>query len=80
MDSIHEKSTDKPRALLFELLVDCRFLTCTNEDCPIWEQRNSLSIEKKHEYAMRLSSEEIKRILVHYDCSYEERLSDLNQW
>ena len=35
---------------------------------------------KKHEYAMGLSAEEIKNILVKYDCCYEERLSDLNLW
>ena len=29
---------------------------------------------------MGLSAEEIKNILVHYDCYYEERLSDLNLW
>jgi len=80
MGSYHKKSSDKSRTLLFELLVDCRFLTCTKEDCPIWEQRNYLSIEKKHEYAMRLSDEEIKSILVQYECYYEKRLSDLNQW
>jgi len=80
MASFYEKSSDKSRALLFELLVDCRFITCTNKDCPIWEQRNNLSIEKKHEYAMRLSDEEIKSILVHYECSYDKRLSDLNKW
>jgi len=36
--------------------------------------------KKKHEYAMGLSAEEIKNILVQYDCYYEERLSDLNLW
>ena len=80
MGSIHEKSSYKSRALLIELLVDCSFLTCSREDCPIWEQRNCLSIEKKHAYAMRLSAEEIKSILIEYDCCYEKRLSDLNQW
>jgi hypothetical protein len=38
------------------------------------------SQSKKHEYAMGLSAEEIKNILVQYDCYYEERLSDLNLW
>ena len=80
MRSIHEKSLDKSRAFLIELLAGCSFLTCTRKDCPIWEQRNCLSIKKKHEYAMRLNAKEIKRILVQYDCSYEKRLSDLKQW
>ena len=80
MGSIHGKSSDKSRALLFGLLADCCFLTCTKEDCPIWEQRKNLSIEKKHEYTMGLSDKEIKSILVKYKCSYEKRLSDLNNW
>jgi hypothetical protein len=80
MGSIHEKSSVRPRDQVFELLVECRFLTCTKEDCPIWKQRKSLSIEKKHEFVMRLNAEEIKNILAHYDCCYEKRLSDLNHW
>ena len=80
MGSVHEKCPENSRALLIELLADCRFLTCTRENCPIWEQSNSLSIEKKHEYAIGLSAEEIKNILVQYDCYYEERLSDLKLW
>ena len=80
MGSVHEKCPENSRALLIDLLADCRFLTCTRENCPIWEQSNNLSIEKKHEYAMGLSAEEIKSILIEYDCCYEIRLSDLNQW
>jgi hypothetical protein len=80
MDSILEKSLDKPRALLFGLLANCLFPTSKKEDCPLWELRNSLSIEKKYEYAMGLSTEEIKIILVKHEECYEKRLSDLNQW
>jgi len=80
MGSIRKKSSDKSRALLFKLLVDCRFPTGTKEHCPIWEQRKNLSIEKKREYAMRLSHKEVKDILTQHECCYEKRLSDLNQW
>jgi len=80
MGSIHKKSSDRSRALLFELLVDCRFPTSTKEDCPIWEQRNSLSIEKKHAFALGLSDKKIKNILAQHECCYEKRLSDLNHW
>ena len=80
MGSVHEKCPENSRALLIDLLADCRFLTCTRENCPIWEQSNNLSIEKKHEYAMGLTTEEIKNILVKYDCCYEERLFDLDLW
>jgi hypothetical protein len=80
MGSIHEYSLDKSRAHLIKLLVDCCFLTCTRKNCPIWEQRNYLSFEKKYNYAMKLSAEQVKNILVKYNCHYEKRLSDLNQW
>ena len=80
MGSIHKKFSDRSRALVFKLLADCRFLTCTKEDCPIWEQRKCLSMEKKQAYAMRLSHGEIKRILGQHECCYEKRLSDLDQW
>jgi len=80
MGSIHENSPDKSRALLIKLLVDCRFIGCTMENCPIWEQRNCLSFKKKYKYAMRLNTEQVKNILGKYNCSYEKRLSDLNQW
>jgi len=47
MDTILEKSLDSSRALLFGLLANCLFPTSTKEDCPVWELRHSLSIEKK---------------------------------
>ena len=80
MGSIHEKTLNKSRGKLFEHLVNCNFLSCTKKDCPIWEQRNCISVEKKHEYAMRLSTGQIKSILSQYNCSYEKRLSELSQW
>jgi hypothetical protein len=80
MGSIHENLSDKPSVKLFKHLVNCNFLSCTNKNCPIWEQRNCLSVEKKHAYAMRLSTGQIKRILSQYNCSYEKRLSELSQW
>jgi hypothetical protein len=80
MDSILEKSYDRPRALLFGLLVNCLFPTKTNESCPLWRLRNSLSIEEKHKYTMGLSNEEVKSILVQHEECYEKRLSNLNQW
>ena len=80
MASIHEKSAEKSRALLLELLVYSCFPACTKKDCPIWEQRNCLSAEKKHQYALGLSDKEIKRILLQHEHCYEKRLSDLNNW
>jgi len=80
MDSILEKSSDRSRALLFGLLANCLFPTSKQEDCPLWELRNSLSIEKKHEYTMGLSDEEVKSILAQHEYCYENRLSDIKQW
>jgi hypothetical protein len=77
MDSMLEKSSDGSRALLFGLLANCLFPTSKKENCPLWELRNSLSIEKKHEYAMGLSDEEVKSILAQHECCYESRLSDI---
>ena len=79
MDSILEKSSDRSRSLLFGLLANCLFPTNIKEDCPLWELRNSLSIEKKHEYAKELSDKEVKNILVQHERCFEKRLSDLNQ-
>ena len=80
MDTILEKSLDSSRALLFGLLTNCLFPTSTKEDCPVWELRHSLSIEKKFQYTMGLSDEEVISILAQHECCYEKRLSDLNQW
>ena len=80
MDSNLEKSSDRSRALLFGLLANCLFPTSKKEDCPLWELRHSLSIEKKHEYTMGLSDEEVKSILAQHESCYENRLANPPQW
>jgi hypothetical protein len=60
MASIIEKSAERPRALLFGLLVNCVFSTGAKEDCPLLEMRNNLSLEEKYKYVMGLTIEEIK--------------------
>ena len=80
MGSLHEKFSDKTRAKLFEHLVNCSFLSCTKRDCPIWKQRKCLSTQKKYAYTMKLSAQEIECILAQYECRYEKRLSDLDNW
>ena len=75
MEQILEKSSESSRALLFGLLVNCLFPTSTNEDCPIWELRNSLSIDKKHEFVMDLSKEEVTNILARHEECYEKRFT-----
>ena len=80
MDPLLRKSLDRSRALLFGLLVNCLFPTKKKEECPLWELRNSLSLEQKYNYAMALSDEKVKSILDHHECCYEKRLSDPNHW
>jgi hypothetical protein len=80
MDSILEKSLNRPRGLLFGLLENCIFSAEASESCPLSELRNSFSTEEKHGYVMGLSDEEVKSILVQHEECYEKRLSSQNQW
>ena len=77
MDSILEKSLDRPRGLLFGLLVNCIFFENEEKDCPLWELRNNLSIENKHIYVMELSKVEVNSILVQHEECYQKSLPDL---
>ena len=79
MDSISENSLDRPRGLLFGLLVNCMFSEEASESCPLCELRNSFSTEEKHRYVMGLRDAEVKSILVQHEECYEKRLSNLNQ-
>ena len=81
MNSILEKSPNPARALVFGLLASCFFTTNADcSDCLLKELRDSLSIDKKHEFVMGLSDMEIESILEKNKSCYEKRLSDLNQW
>lgn len=73
MESILEKSSEKSRALLFGLLLNCVFLSGAKKDCPLSEKRNSLSLEEKYKYVMGLHIEEIKSILCLHEKCYEQR-------
>jgi hypothetical protein len=75
MDIIGGNSSANSRILLFGLLVNCLFPTSTNEDCPFWELRDSLSIEKKYAYVMGLNKEEVSSILAQHEECYEKRFS-----
>jgi hypothetical protein len=82
MDQILEKSHNPSRALVFGLLVSCLFSTNAEScpHCPLKKLRKNLSIDKKHEYVMELSDQEIESIFVQYESCYENRLSDLALW
>ena len=79
MDSNLKKSFDSSRGLLFGLLVNCIFSAGAKESCPLTELRSSLSTEKKYEYVMGLSDEEVKSILLQHEECYEKRLSEIKQ-
>ena len=79
MDSNLKKSLDRPRGLLFGLLVNCIFSEEASESCPLSELRSSFSTEEKHGYVMGLSEEEVKSILVQHEECYGKMLSRLNQ-
>ena len=69
MDSNLEKSLDSSRALLFGVLTNCIFSSNENDSCPLFDLRNSLSIEQKYDYVMGLSKEEVALMLAkHKDC------------
>ena len=72
MEQILEKSSESSRALLFGLLVNCLFPKRRKESCPLWELRDSLTIEKKYAYVMSLSKEEVASILAQHEECYEE--------
>lgn len=74
MDSILEKSTDRSRGLLFGLLVNCLFPKRRKDSCPLRELRESLTIEKKYDYVMGLSKEEVASILAQHEECYEESM------
>ena len=74
MDSRMEKSADSSRALLFGLLINCLFPASEDESCPLWELRNALTFEKKYDFVMGLSKEEIENILVLHEECYEKKL------
>ena len=74
-----EKSSDSSRGLLFGLLANCIFSTGASEDCPLWDLRNSLTIEQKHEFVMGLTDQEVSSILTQHEECYETRLSQISQ-
>ena len=79
MDSMPEKSPNKSKELLFGLLVNCIFSKITKKNCPLYEFRISLPIDKKYDYVMGLNEEEINNILTQHEKCYEQRMSDLIQ-
>jgi hypothetical protein len=80
MASMLEKSSDKSRALLFGLLVNCIFARSADTSCPLWELRNNLSIDEKYKYVMELADEVLRNILLQHEKCYENKMSKLEQY
>ena len=75
MNSILKKSSGYSKELLFGLLANCIFSSNETESCPLFELRNSLSIEEKYDFIMGLNKEEVKTLLMHHEHCFENRLA-----
>ena len=73
------KSSDTSRTLLFGLLTNCLFPTTNREDCPLWELRESLTIDKKYEFVLKLTGEEVENILAQHERCFEKRFNSFLQ-
>ncbi len=49
------------------LLAKYLFPANKSHDCPIWEQRNNLLIEKKHKFVVELSEKEVANNLAQHE-------------
>jgi hypothetical protein len=75
MNSILKKSSEHSRGLLFGLLTNCIFSNNEKETCPLFELRNSLSIEEKYAFVMELSKEEVITLLTDHEYCFANRLA-----
>ena len=76
MNPILEKSTDQSREILFGLLTNCIFSSIENDCCPLFDLRNSLSIEQKYDFVMGLSKEDVAFMLTQHEDCFEKKLSE----
>jgi len=75
MDFILEKSYDQSRRLLWGLFTNCIFSSNENDSCPLFDLRNSLSIEQKYDFVMGLSKEEVAFMLAQHEDCFEKKFS-----
>jgi hypothetical protein len=74
MDSNFKKEFDRQRSLLFGLLQGCFFSEDAKGNCPLSQLRDSLSLEEKYDYVMRLSDKEVDNILEQHEECYTKRV------
>ena len=75
MNSTLKKSSEHSRELLFGLLINCIFSNNETENCPLFELRNSLSIEEKYDFVRELNKEEVITLLMQHEYCFENRLT-----
>ena len=76
MNPVLEKSSDQSRGLLLGLLTNCIFSSIENDSCPLFDLRNSLSIEQKYDFVIGLSKEEVAFMLTQHEGCFEKKLSE----
>ena len=81
MDEALEKSFDCSRSLLFGLLQSCLLEGNALKSCPLSQLRISLSSDEKYHYAMKLSKDEVDKILEQHEKCFNKRVMapSLNQ-
>ena len=76
MNPTLEKPTDQSRGILFGLLTNCIFSSIENDSCPLFNLRNSLSIEQKYDFVMGLSKEDVALMLTQHEDCFEKKFSE----
>ena len=74
MDDNIKKSFDRSRSLLFGLLQSCLLDGNSLKSCPLSRLRNSLSFDEKYHYTMRLSKDEVDKILEQHEECFNKRI------
>ena len=70
-----DKYPDQSRGLLLGLLTNCVFSTIDDDSCPLFELRNSLSIEQKYDFVMGLGKEELTFMLRQHEGCFEKKFT-----
>ena len=75
MHTILERASSdtSKRTLLFGFLVSCFFAEETGHKCPLVHPRNVFSLDEKYVFAMNLSGEHLKSLLMNCNECYEKR-------
>ena len=69
MESSPDEQTLDSRFLVFGLLVKCPFYERRKDSCALSGLAQSLSLEEKYEYSMKLEKEEVDAVIkTHKEC------------